>query len=74
MQNRNISIATVACIVLSAIRHNGTNYKQGDLVTLGSNDKFFLEKAGYVRTATDAEIAQAKAQQTAIEKANIRIE
>lgn len=63
MQNRNISIATVACIALSAIRHDGKDYHQGELITLNSNDKLFLEKAGYVRTATDNEIAQAKAQQ-----------
>lgn len=62
MQNRNISIATVACIALSAIRHDGKDYKEGDLVTLNSNAKLFLEKAGYVRTATDNEIAQANAQ------------
>lgn len=64
MQNRNISIATVACIALSAIRHDGKDYHQGELITLNSNDKLFLEKAGYVRTATDNEIAQAKAQQS----------
>lgn len=63
MQNLNISIATVACIALSAIRHDGKDYHQGELITLNSNDKLFLEKAGYVRTATDNEIAQAKAQQ-----------
>lgn len=63
MQNRNISIATVACIALSAIRHDGKDYHQGELITLNSNNKLFLEKAGYVRTATDNEIAQAKAQQ-----------
>ena len=63
MQNRNISIATVACIALSSIRHDGKDYHQGELITLNSNDKLFLEKAGYVRTATDNEIAQAKAQQ-----------
>lgn len=62
MQNLNISIATVACIALSAIRHDGKDYKEGDLVTLNSNAKLFLEKAGYVRTATDNEIAQANAQ------------
>lgn len=64
MQNLNISIATVACIALSAIRHDGKDYHQGELITLNSNDKLFLEKAGYVRTATDNEIAQAKAQQS----------
>ena len=62
MQNRNIPIATIACIALSAIRHDGKDYKEGDLVTLNSNAKLFLEKAGYVRTATDNEIAQANAQ------------
>lgn len=70
MLNRNISIATVVCVALATIRHNGTDYKEGDLVTLNSNDKFFLEKAGYVRTATDHEIATAKAQQAELEKAN----
>lgn len=64
MQNLNISIATVACIALSAIRHDGKDYHQGELITLNSNDKLFLEKAGYVRTATDNEIDQAKAQQS----------
>lgn len=62
MLNRNISIATVACIALSAIRHDGKDYQQGELIALNSNDKLFLEKAGYVRTATDNEIAQANAQ------------
>ena len=69
MQNRNISIATIACIALSAIRHDGKDYHQGELITLNSNNKLFLEKAGYVRTATDNEIAQAKAQQADLAKA-----
>lgn len=60
----NTTLATVVCIALSAIRHDGKDYRQGELITLNSNDKLFLEKAGYVRTATDNEIAQAKAQQS----------
>lgn len=63
------TLATVACIALSAIRHDGKDYNQGELITLNNNDKLFLEKAGYVRTATDNEIAQANAHQADLAKA-----
>lgn len=48
----------ISCLVLAQIRHNGKNYQVGDVVCLSANDKLFLEKAKYVRTATPDEIAQ----------------
>lgn len=54
MLNKN----TIACMVLIQIRHNGKNYQVGDVVYLSENDKLFLEKAKYVRTATPIEVSQ----------------
>lgn len=48
----------ISCLVLAQIRHNGKNYQVGDVVCLSANDKLFLEKAKYVRTATPDEVAE----------------
>ena len=47
----------ISCLTLMPVRHNGKAYGVGELVQLSHNDKFYLQKAGYLKEATPDEIA-----------------